>query len=132
MLTLVRWSWWYVRATEYGVHPMDHDELVNKRVRRIAKDHGCSVAEVHAALDQHPIELDRDKYLRRTLGLELLKLDELEEAFRSKAILQKDTGRRRAAGQDIRAAPNIARTRSAAGPCGADRAARAGRCAVEF
>jgi hypothetical protein len=42
-------------------------------------------------LDRHLIEIDRDKYLRRTLGLELLKLDELEEAFHSKAILNKDT-----------------------------------------
>ena len=69
---------------------MDQDELVNKRVARIARDQGSSVAEVNAALDRHPIELDRDKYLRRTLALELHKLDELEEAFHSKAILNRD------------------------------------------
>jgi DNA-binding transcriptional MerR regulator len=69
---------------------MDQDELVNKRVVRIARDHGSSVAEVNAALDRHPIELDRDKYLRRTLAMELHKLDELEEAFHSKAILNRD------------------------------------------
>src|SRR5262245_37414946 len=42
---------------------MDHDRIVNKRVQRIARDHGCSVAEVNAALDHHPIELDRDTFL---------------------------------------------------------------------
>jgi hypothetical protein len=47
---------------------MDHDEIVNKRVRRIARDHSCTVADVHAALDRHPIELDRDRFLKRTLA----------------------------------------------------------------
>ena len=36
------------------------------------------------------IEIDRDKYLKRTLALELLRLDELEEAFRDKAIVDRD------------------------------------------
>src|SRR6516165_8290050 len=69
---------------------MDRDEIVNKRVRRIADDYGCTVNEVNACLDHHPIELNRDKYLRRTLALELLRLDELEEAFRDKAIVDRD------------------------------------------
>jgi DNA-binding transcriptional MerR regulator len=47
---------------------MDHDEIIQKRVRRIATDHGCSVAEVNAALDHHPIELDRDTFLKRTIA----------------------------------------------------------------
>ena len=64
---------------------MDHDRIVNKRVRRIAKDHGCTVAEVNAALDHHPIELDRDTFLKRTLAMELVELDELQQAFREKA-----------------------------------------------
>jgi hypothetical protein len=46
---------------------------------------------VNAALDRHPIELDRDRYLRRTLALELARLDELKETFRRKANSQKDT-----------------------------------------
>ena len=70
---------------------MDHDEINNKRMRRIARDHGCSVADVHKALDRHPIELDRDTDMKRTLALELLRLDELEEAFREKALVDRDT-----------------------------------------
>jgi hypothetical protein len=69
---------------------MDRDEIVNKRVRRIADEYGCTVDEVNACLDHHPIELDRDKYLKRTLALELLRLDELEVAFRDKAIVDCD------------------------------------------
>jgi len=41
---------------------MDHDRIVNRRVRRIARDHSCTVNDVHAALDRHPIELDRDRF----------------------------------------------------------------------
>ena len=66
------------------------DLIIHKRVRRIADDFGCTIAEVHAVLDRHPIEIDRDKYLKRTLALELLRLDELEEAFRDKAIVDRD------------------------------------------
>ena len=69
---------------------MDHDEIVQKRVRRIAGDHSCSVVEVNAALDHHPIELDRDRFLRRTLAMELVELDELQQAFRDKALKDKD------------------------------------------
>src|SRR5262245_14774100 len=70
---------------------MDHDEIIQKRVRRIAKDHGCSVAEVNAALDRHPIELDRDTFLKRTLAMELVELDELQQVFREKALVDRDT-----------------------------------------
>jgi hypothetical protein len=42
-----------------------------------------SVAEVNAVLDHHPIETS-DQYLRRALAL--LDLDELEVAFRQKAL----------------------------------------------
>jgi len=45
---------------------------------------------VHAALDRHPIELNRDAYLRRTLALELMRLDQLEMAFEGKALRDKD------------------------------------------
>jgi len=69
---------------------MDHDEIVQKRVRRIARDHGCSVADVNAALDRHPIELDRDTFLKRTLAMELVELDELQQAFREKALVDRD------------------------------------------
>jgi hypothetical protein len=69
---------------------MDNDELVNKRVHTIARAHSCSIDDVHAALDRHPMELDRDAYLKRTLALELMRLDQLEMAFESKAIREGD------------------------------------------
>jgi len=70
---------------------MDQNEIINKRVRRIARDHGCSVAEVNTALDHHPTELDRDKFLKRTLAMELVELDELQRGFREKALVDHDT-----------------------------------------
>src|SRR5215471_14472092 len=69
---------------------MDHDELVNRRVHAIARAHDCTVDDVHAALDRHPIELNRDAYLKRTLALELMRLDQLEMAFEGKALRDKD------------------------------------------
>src|SRR5215468_4136487 len=69
---------------------MDHDELVNKRVHAIAKAHDCTIDQVNAALDRHPIELDRDRFLKRTLALELMRLDQLEMAFEGKAIRDRD------------------------------------------
>jgi hypothetical protein len=69
---------------------MDHDKIVNKRVQRIARDHDCTVDDVHAALNRHPIELDRDRFLKRTLAMELVELDELQQAFRGKALVDRD------------------------------------------
>jgi hypothetical protein len=69
---------------------MDPEKIVNKRLARIAKDHRCSVAEVTAALDRHPIEVDHDTFLRRTLAMELVELDELEQAFRESALVDRD------------------------------------------
>ena len=34
------------------------DDLVNKRVRALAADHGLTVPETLTTLDNHPIELD--------------------------------------------------------------------------
>lgn len=65
---------------------MDQDEPVNQRVHAIAKARGCSVDDVHAALDHHPIELNRDAILKRALALELMRLDQLEMAFERKAL----------------------------------------------
>ena len=53
-------------------------------VRALAADHGLTVPETLAALDKHPIELDRDQFLRRTLALELIELDQLQQAFRAR------------------------------------------------
>src|SRR5262249_59667609 len=66
------------------------DLILHKPQRAIADDHGCTVDEVHALLDRHPIEVDRDKYLKRALAMQLLQLDELEVAFRDKAIVDRD------------------------------------------
>jgi hypothetical protein len=69
---------------------MDFDELTNKRVHGIAKALGCTIDDVYAALDRHPVEVDRDAYLRRTLALELIRLDQIEMAFGSKALVDRD------------------------------------------
>src|SRR5215813_6754982 len=61
-----------------------------RRVHAIARAHDCTVDQVNAALDQHPIELDRDRFLKRTLALELMRLDQLEMAFEGKALKDKD------------------------------------------
>ena len=45
-----RSAWW--------ARTMDHDELVNRRVNQIACDHGVTVADVQAALDRHPFEVN--------------------------------------------------------------------------
>src|SRR5262249_45340668 len=62
------------------------------RAAQIARDHGCTVDQVNAALDRHPIELDRDQFLRRTLALELIELDALQQAFHAKAHEDRDVG----------------------------------------
>jgi len=41
---------------------------------------------VHEVLNRHPITVDRDKYLKRALAMQLLQLDQLEVAFRDKAF----------------------------------------------
>jgi hypothetical protein len=56
----------------------------------LKRAHVCSIDDVHAALDRHPIELDRNAYLKRTLALELLRLDQLEMAFEGKALRDGD------------------------------------------
>jgi hypothetical protein len=66
------------------------NQIINKRARRIAKDHGCTVDQVNAALDRHPIEINRDLFLKRTLAMELVELDELQQAFREKALENRD------------------------------------------
>jgi hypothetical protein len=37
-------------------------------------------------IDRHPIEQDCDKFLKRTLAMELVRLDQLETAFIVKAL----------------------------------------------
>jgi len=47
----------------------------------------CSVADVNAALDHHLIELDRDTFLKRTLAMELVELDECSKPSRKRLLL---------------------------------------------
>ncbi len=69
---------------------MDNGELNNRRVLALAKAHDCAAAQAHKALDAHPVSTDRDTFLKRTLALELMRLDQLEMAFEDKAIRDKD------------------------------------------
>jgi hypothetical protein len=68
----------------------DRDKILHRVVRRIADDLGCTIDDVNRILDSHPLEVDRDRYLKRTLALQLLQLDEIEEAFHDKAIVDCD------------------------------------------
>lgn len=65
---------------------MNQDELNDRRAVALAKHHKCTVREIRSALDKHPLEVDRDAYLRRTVALELVRLDQLEEAFAAQAM----------------------------------------------
>jgi hypothetical protein len=62
-----------------------HDLILHKPERAIADDCNCTIDDVHAIVDHHPIEVDRDQYLKRALALQLVQLDELEVVFREKA-----------------------------------------------
>jgi hypothetical protein len=101
---------------------VDRDEITNKRLRLIAEDHGCTVAEVHGALDAHPIELDRDQYLKCALALQWLQLDALEVAFGGKAFVDPGV----AAGMLlVKVTPgDLVGAQSAAWPCGSGDRAR--------
>jgi hypothetical protein len=67
------------------------DLILHQRVQRLADEHNCSVADVNAVLDHHPIQTDRERYLKRLLGLEILNLDQPSDAFREKALVDHDT-----------------------------------------
>ncbi len=58
-------------------------------------DRGCvqtiTLEELLAILDQHPVEVDRDSYLRRCLAQQLLLLDRLEVTFGKMAFDDRDT-----------------------------------------
>jgi urease beta subunit len=50
---------------------MDYGELKNQRVLALARAHDCTVEQAH----MHLIQIDRDLFLKRTLALELMRLD---------------------------------------------------------
>jgi len=69
---------------------VNDDEINNRRIKRIAREHKCTIPDVNKALDSHPIWTEREKYLARLLALELVEMDELGEVFRAKAIREQD------------------------------------------
>ena len=69
---------------------VDNDEINQRRVGRIAREHKCTIPDVNRALDAHPVRTERAEYLSRLLALELVELDELGEVFRAKAIREED------------------------------------------
>jgi len=71
---------------------MKDEDIIHRRVSRIAREHECTIPDVNRALDAHPIKTEREKYLSRLLALELVELDELGEVFREKAIAERDVG----------------------------------------
>src|SRR5262249_24793714 len=72
-------------------HMVDQDRITGRRIKRLAQEFHCTAAEVNAALAKHPVLVEKDKFLARTLALELVEMDELQEAFRAKAIEECDT-----------------------------------------
>src|SRR5215831_17376161 len=67
-----------------------HDQIVRRRVRRIAEEHGATPDEVERALDKHPVNAEPVPYLKRVLALELVELDELQGIFHDKAVAEHD------------------------------------------
>jgi hypothetical protein len=67
-----------------------HDQIVRRRVRRIAEEHLVTPDEVERALDKHPVNAEPGSYLKRVLALELVELDELQGIFHEKAVTQSD------------------------------------------
>jgi hypothetical protein len=57
------------------------DLILHKPERAIAEEFGMTLEEVQQVLDEHPVERDRDSYLRRPLAQQLLLLDRLEVTF---------------------------------------------------
>jgi hypothetical protein len=67
------------------------DLILHKPERAIAEEFGMTLEEVQQVLDEHPVERDRDSYLRRTLAQQLLLLDRLEVTFGRMAFENRDT-----------------------------------------
>jgi hypothetical protein len=72
--------------------PKQRRELILHRPERaLAEEHGLSLEETLQILDAHPIERDRDTYLRRALAQQLLLLDRIEVEFAKMAFEDHDT-----------------------------------------
>ncbi len=67
------------------------DLILHRPESAIAEEFGITLDEVQAILDQHPVEKDRDTYLRRALAQQLLLLDRLEVVFGRMGFEDRDT-----------------------------------------
>jgi hypothetical protein len=67
------------------------DLILHRPERAIAEEFGMSLEEVQQVLDSHPVEVDRNGYLRRCLAQQLLMLDRLEVTFGRMAFEDRDT-----------------------------------------
>jgi hypothetical protein len=67
------------------------DLILHRPERALAEECGMTLEEVLTILDQHPVEKDRDTYLRRALAQQLLLLDRLEVTFGRMAFEDRDT-----------------------------------------
>ena len=67
------------------------DLVIYRPERALAEEHGLTLEELLAILDQHPVEVDRDNYLRRALAQQLLLLDRIEVEFSKMAFEDHDT-----------------------------------------
>jgi hypothetical protein len=72
--------------------PKQRREMILHRPEQaLAEEFGTTIEEVQAILDAHPVETDRDSYLRRALAQQLLLLDRLEVTFGRMAFEDRDT-----------------------------------------
>jgi hypothetical protein len=67
------------------------DLILHRPEHALAEEHGLTLEELLAIIDQHPVEVDRDNYLRRCLARQLLLLDRLEVTFGKLAFEDRDT-----------------------------------------
>jgi hypothetical protein len=67
------------------------DLILHRPEHALAEEHGLTIEEVRATLDMHPVEQDRDRFLKHALAQQLLLLDRLEVVFSKKAFEDRDT-----------------------------------------
>jgi hypothetical protein len=67
------------------------DLILHRPERALADEFGMTFEQVQQVLDEHAVERDRDKCLRRALAEQLLLLDRLEVTFGRMAFEDRDT-----------------------------------------
>jgi hypothetical protein len=78
------------RRHDRSVSKQKRDLILHQPERAIAEAHGMTVAQVQAIPRDHPIEQDREKFIRNALKCSLLMLDTIEAAFLQKAVRDQD------------------------------------------